>query len=555
MLDAALYAGKPWLALYTPGLPATISAESEDLLTLFASAIQRADGGAAVHYFDRTLSYRALDSMSDALATALTDRGFVEGDRLAVYLQNMPQFLIACLAAWKAGGSVVPVNPMYRDHELTLMFADCTPKALVCLDTLWRDVVAPLPASAPMPAIVILTRAMDMQARNDPRVFGSADPLDRGKDTPADLLGLLASHEGRAPPVRAKANATDTAFLVYTSGTTGAPKAAMLSHGNVVFNSAAMARWYSLQQGDPILAMAPLFHVTGLVGHVALSWTLAAPLILCFRFEPGVVLDALLERRPAWTVSAITAFIALMNHKDARPDHWSSLKAIVSGGAPIPPSVVEEFRRRTGHYIHSGYGLTETAAGVIAVPHGREAPVDPNSGALAIGVPKFGVSAWVATEEGRHAPVGETGEIVVSGKGVASGYWRKPKETAEAMRTDGFRTGDVGFMDADGWFYLVDRKKDMIIASGYKVWPREVEDVLYAHPAVREVAVVGVKDPYRGESVKAFVSLKPGVVAEPQKLVDWCQKHIATYKRPHEIEILAELPKTVTGKILRRLLK
>ena len=152
MLDAALYAGKPWLALYTPGLPATISAESEDLLTLFASAIQRADGGAAVHYFDRTLSYRALDSMSDALATALTDRGFVEGDRLAVYLQNMPQFLIACLAAWKAGGSVVPVNPMYRDHELTLMFADCTPKALVCLDTLWRDVVAPLPASAPMPA-------------------------------------------------------------------------------------------------------------------------------------------------------------------------------------------------------------------------------------------------------------------------------------------------------------------------------------------------------------------------------------------------------------------
>ena len=555
MTESSTYADKPWLARYTPGLPANISPEAEDLLTLFALAAQRAGEGAAIHYFDRTINYRELDAVSDALAAALIDLGFAPGDRLAVYLQNMPQFAIACLATWKAGGIVVPVNPMYRDHELTLMFADSEPKALVCLDTLWRDVVTPLPSSKARPAIVITTRATDMQTRNDPRVFGSAAPVENAENGPIDLLTLLAANRGRAPALRARAKFSDIAFLVYTSGTTGVPKAAMLSHGNIVLNGAAISRWYSLQRGDAIVAMAPLFHVTGLVAHLALSWTLAAPLILCFRFEAGVILDALYERRPAWTVSAITAFIALMNHPNARADHWTSLKAIVSGGAPIPPSVVEEFRVRTGHYIHSGYGLTETSAGVIAVPHGREAPVDLNTGALAIGVPKFGVSAWIATEDGAPAPVGETGEIVVSGGGVASGYWRKPAETAESMRADGFRTGDVGFMDSEGWFYLVDRKKDVIIASGFKVWPREVEDVLYAHPSVREVAVVGVKDGYRGESVKAFVSLKPGAEATPQSLIDWCHRHIATYKRPHEVEIREELPKTVTGKILRRMLK
>jgi long-chain acyl-CoA synthetase len=231
------------------------------------------------------------------------------------------------------------------------------------------------------------------------------------------------------------------------------------------------------------------------------------------------------------------------------------LKVIVSGGAPIPPSVVDEFEQRTGHRINNGYGLTETTAGVISGPHGRRAPVDPASGALAIGTPVFNVDAWIADENGDPAPVGEAGEIVIVGPSVVPGYWRKPEETAASMKPDGFRTGDVGFMDKDGWFYLVDRKKDMIIASGFKVWPREVEDVLYTHPAVREVAVIGVPDAYRGETVKAFVSFKAGASASVEELIDWCHPRMATYKRPHAIEIVEDLPKTVTGKILRRMLK
>jgi long-chain acyl-CoA synthetase len=551
MADA--YAAKPWLELYTPGIPKTFEPRVRDLLSLFAAAAARAGDGAAIHYFDRTISYRELDAMSDALAAALIARGFAGGDRLAVYLQNMPPFLIACLAAWKAGGIVVPVNPMNREHELTLQFADSEPKALVCLDTLWRDVVSPLPAGVKQPDIVVAVSSRDFQSRNDARVFGPTTAPAPG--APLDLSALLLEYAGQRPPARPSPSPDAPAFLVYTSGTTGLPKAAMNTHANIAVSAAAVARWYSLADGDAILGMAPLFHVTGLVAHVALSWTLAAPLILLFRFEPGVALDALLERKPAWTVSAITAFIALMNNQASTPDHWRSLKAIVSGGAPIPPSVVETFEAQTGRYIHNGYGLTETSAGVIAVPHKSEAPVDGKSGALAIGVPKFGVAAWIAGDDGQPAKVGETGEIVVSGPTVAPGYWRKPEETAQSMRPDGFRTGDVGFMDAAGWFYLVDRKKDMIVASGFKVWPREVEDVLYSHPAVREVAVVGIADDYRGESVKAVVALKAGANATEAELIDWCGRQLAAYKRPHKIEIRDELPKTITGKILRRLLK
>ncbi len=546
------YASKPWRALYTPGLPHDLAFSVHDALSLFRSAVERAGDAPAVVWFDRKISYRELDAMSDALAAALAARGFAPGDRLAIYLQNMPQFLIAALGAWKAGGIAVTINPMNRERELSLMFADCAPKALVCLDALYNEVIATLPADVARPPIVLTTAARDLQTRDDARVLPPRAAVGAGAE---DLLAAIDKEKGATAPRIVPPKPDDIAFLVYTSGTTGLPKAATVTHGNVAFNAQAIARWYSLPDGASILGLAPLFHVTGLIAHVAKSWALAAPLILIYRFEPGVVLDALVEHRPAFTVSAITAFIALLANPNATREKFESLQVVVSGGAPIPPSVVEEFRARTGHSIHNGYGLTETSAGVIAVPHGATAPVDPASGALAIGVPKCNVTAWIADENGNPAPVGEAGEIVVSGPSVAPGYWNKPAETAEAMRADGFRTGDIAIMDDKGWFYLVDRKKDMIVASGFKVWPREVEDVLYSHPAVREAAVVGATDAYRGETVKAVVSLKPGATATPDELKSWCQAKMAAYKRPHVIEVVDELPKTTTGKILRRMLK
>ena len=548
------YDGKPWLALHDA--PRREAADAHgDALAMFRAAVARAGDRPAIRYFDATLTWRDLDGSSDALASLLLEAGFGQGDRLAIYLQNVPQFPIAVLAAWKAGGIAVPINPMNRARELGLLFQDCRPAALICHGSLHEQVVSRLQGAdrAATPKLVYTTSALDFQQRGDPRLFGTVRRV-AASGIP-DLLEALAGARGRVPPARPGYAASDIAFLVYTSGTTGAPKGAMNTHGNVAFNAATYRDWMRLEDGIAILAIAPLFHITGLVGHMLAAFATAGTLVLGYRFEAGVMLDAAEEHRPGFTIGAITAFIAMMMNPGARREQLASLTRIYSGGAPIPPSVVEQFRSVFGHTIRNGYGLTETASPTHAVPLGREAPVDPVSGALSIGVPVHETTCWIAADDGTPAAIREYGEIVSSGPMIAPGYWNKPEETRAAMRADGFRTGDIGFMDEAGWFYLVDRKKDMINAAGYKVWPREVEDVLYAHPAVREAAVVGVADAYRGETVKAVVSLKPGQTVTPNALAAWCKERMAAYKYPRLVEIVEDLPKTPTGKILRRALR
>ncbi|HXQ17737.1 MAG TPA: AMP-binding protein, partial [Caulobacteraceae bacterium] len=540
--------------LYPPGVPPTLAMDYPDALAMFRAAVARAADRPAVHYFDATLTWREVDDDSDALAAALCERGVAAGERVALYLQNTPDFLIGMLAAWKAGAIVVPVNPMNRERELGLLFADSTPAALICHDTLHRDVIANLPPEQRrlVPSIVLTASPLDRQSRNDPRLFKG---LERVATPGAESLqAVIARWRGCKPPARPIAS-DDIAFLVYTSGTTGLPKGATNTHANVTYNAQVYRDWIGLEDGVGVLGIAPLFHITGLVGHLLTAIIAASPVTLTYRFEPGVMLDAVAERRPGFTVAAITALMAMMNHQDARPDKLASLTKVYSGGAPIPPAVVDAFQAKFGCYIHNIYGLTETSSPTHGVPLGVAAPVDPATGALSVGVPVPGVESWIATDDGQPAAIGEAGEIVSSGPMVVPGYWNKPAETVEAMRPDGFRTGDVAFMDADGWFFLIDRKKDMINAAGYKVWPREVEDVLYTHPAVREAAVVGVKDDYRGETVKAVVSLRAGAIATPAELIEHCKARMAAYKYPRQLEIIDELPKTVTGKILRRELR
>jgi long-chain acyl-CoA synthetase len=310
-----------------------------------------------------------------------------------------------------------------------------------------------------------------------------------------------------------------------------------------------------VQPGDSVYGVAPLFHITGLIGHIAVALLVPAPLVLTFRFEPSVAADAVAEHRVTFTIGAITVFIAWANSSEVTREHLSSLRSVYSGGAPIPAAAVRAFQDKFGHYIHNGYGLTETNSPSHAVPFSRKAPVHADSGAVSVGVPVPNTMVRIVGENGEDLPVGEVGEIVTEGPQVAKGYWNKPDETAHAMPGGRFHTGDVGFMDDEGWFYLVDRKKDQINAAGYKVWPREVEDVLYEHPAVREAAVVGVADTYRGESVKAFVSFKPDSTATDEDIIEFCKERLAAYKYPRQVEVLDELPKTVTGKILRRQLR
>jgi len=553
------YDRKPWLASYPPGQPHAITPDYTDALALFRAAVARAPSRPAILYFDGSLSYADLDAQSDALACAWQDRGCMRGDRIAIYLQNVPQFVIALVAAWKLGAIAVPVNPMNRARELRVILADSGARILLCHASLYADVVQPLLMQEALQAdgaavrpVVMTTSELEYQTRNDPRLFAAT----RVQETPGaePLAEVIRANLGRRPPP-VSLGPGDLAMLVYTSGTTGVPKGAMNTHGNVSFNAQVYRDWIGLDDGAPILGVAPLFHITGLIGHICAAFICAAPLVLACRFEPGVMLDAIREHRPAFTIGAITVYIALMNHPQAAREDFASLTKLYSGGAPIPPSVVEAFRERFGHYIHNGYGLTETNSPTHVVPLGAQAPVDPASGTLAVGVPAFNVESYIGDDEGRPLPVGEVGEIISRGPMIVPGYWNKPQESAKAIVDGYFRTGDVGFMDEYGWFYLVDRKKDMINASGYKVWPREVEDVLYTHPAVREAAVVGVPDAYRGETVKAVVSLKAGASATPEELAAYCKARMAAYKYPRLVAIIDELPKTVTGKILRRELR
>jgi long-chain acyl-CoA synthetase len=278
-----------------------------------------------------------------------------------------------------------------------------------------------------------------------------------------------------------------------------------------------------------------------------------ASLVLSCRFDAEAALELIERHGVTFTTGAITAFIAMMNAGSERDT--STLRTIVSGGAPIPPATVEAFEKRFGVYIHNIYGLTETTSPSHCVPIGTRAPVDPASGALSVGVPVYGTVVRVVDEQGDDLPAGEVGELVTSGPQVVPGYWGKPEESERAIPVGRLHTGDVGFMDADGWFFVVDRKKDQINAAGFKVWPREVEDVLYEHPAVREAAVVGVPDDYRGETVKAFVSLRSGESADADDLIAFCRERMAAYKYPRLVEFVDELPKTASGKVLRRVLR
>ena len=548
------YTDKPWLALYPESYPAEIDQEFTTMLDLFEASLARDPDGTAVTYFDTHLSFTDLDRRSDALAVALVERGFTAGDRLALYTQNNPAFVVGLLGAWKAGGAAVAINPMNKQRELTYLLADSGATALLCLGDLHTSVAREVIASGDGVAVttVVTCSELDDQTRDDQRLFAGVER--RVSEGTLDLAELLDTYAGREPePVSPRGD--DVAVLTYTSGTTGVPKGAMNTHANMAFNAQTYRDWMGLGREDSVLGVAPLFHITGLVGHVGIALLAGCPLVLSHRFEPNVTMDAIREHRPTFTIGAITVFINLVGLEGTSKEDWSSFRMLYSGGAPIAPAVTDRFEAATGLYIHNFYGLTETNSPSHGVPLGQRAPVDPDSGALSVGVPVFSTVVRILDDDGEEAPVGQIGEIATSGPQVVPGYWNKPEATAASLPGGELRTGDVGFMDEHGWFFLVDRLKDMINAAGYKVWPREVEDVLYGHPAVREVAVVGVPDEYRGESVKAFVSLEPGAEITAEELIAWSKEQMAAYKYPRAVDFVSELPKTTTGKILRRELR
>jgi long-chain acyl-CoA synthetase len=542
------YAAKPWLDLLTDAQKAPLHPEASLVHALRRAAAEAPDR-AFLAYFDGRLTYRETDELSDSVAGHLAARGLRRGDRVAVLLQNSPHFVLAVLGAWKAGAVVVPVNPMYKAGEVGHVLRDGEVAALICSDRAWQSYLREAAADSPV-RIALTACELDFQSRGDTRVLS----FDRLDVTDADDL-TAAARAGHPAPEGRDPEPGDIALISYTSGTSGAPKGATNTHRNIMYNAERQRTGLGLPAAPVYFALAPLFHITGMVCQFGACLNSAGTLVLAYRFEAGVVLDAFAEHRPHYTVGPSTAFMALAAHPSVTREHFASFTVLSSGGAPLPPALVEKFRAGFGPYIRNGYGLTECTAPCASVPPHLEAPVDPASGTLAVGVPGPETVVRIVDDQGAEVPFGEQGEIVVSGPQVVPGYWHRPDATAETFPGGELRTGDIGFMDERGWLYVVDRKKDMINASGFKVWPREVEDVLYTHPAVREAAVVGVPDGYRGETVKAYISLRPGAATDPDDLAAYCKERLAAYKYPRQVEILPELPKTASGKILRRELR
>jgi long-chain acyl-CoA synthetase len=545
------YAERPWISRYERGKPFDITPDFVDALSMFRSSVNRDPVAPLIRYFDTPLAFERIASESDALAVGLAERGVSQGDRVAVYMQNVPQFVVALLATWKLGAIAVPVNPMLKSRELRYVLEDSGSMAMISLDDLWVAVGAEAVRGTKVSAM-ITTSPLDYLEQDVPEALASVERM----QTPGteDFVDVVRRHAGECPD-DVSLSGDDLALLTYTSGTTGPPKGAMNTHGGIAFNSQSYRDWMSLTSDDVVLAGAPFFHITGLIGHIGVAMLVAAPMVVSYRFHAPTINKLAERHRCTFTVMAITAYTAMMNDPSIRFCDLSSLSTCYSGGAPIAPSVVERFQREAGPYIHNIYGLTETTSPSHAVPFGTKAPVDPVSGALSIGVPIFGTVSRVVNDAGEDVRPGEIGEIAIRGPQVVPGYWRNKSATENALPAGELRTGDVGFMDEDGWFYVVDRKKDMIVAAGYKVWPREVEDVLIEHDAVREAAVVGMPDEYRGETVMAFVSLRPGCKATSDELIRFCKERMAAYKYPRTVEILTELPKTSTGKLLRRELR
>jgi long-chain acyl-CoA synthetase len=537
---------------------------------LFERAVAACPDEPGLLYFDTPISFRDAAERAWALAASLRELGLRPGDRLALMLQSGPATVISIHAAWHAGLIATAINPMSKPAEVRHQLADSGARAVICLESLHPAVVEALAdrgavagsegaersegagGAVAKPAVeqIITVSELAWLDSMPAALIGS-----RRRGCPGALdLETLCAEPGEPRPAAVELDSA--ALLAYTSGTTGTPKGAIVTHRAVIHNGETMSAWASLDHGDVTVAMAPLFHITGLICHLAAARAGCTPLLLMHRFEPGEFLRLVERWRGSYVIGPLTAFIALLEHPDFDRRDISSLTKVASGGAPVYPSVVERWENLTGNYIHNTYGLTETAAPSHLVPRGERAPVDAESGALSIGRPIEDVrSKIVLVDDEVEAAPGELGEIVTQGPSVTPGYWGRPEETAHAIRDGWMHTGDVGRRDADGWFYIVDRIKDMIVAGGYKVWPRDVEDALYTHPAVQEAAVVGEPDAYRGETVAAHVVLRPGEDASVEELIAHCRERLAVYKAPHVVHLVVELPKTASGKILRRELR
>jgi len=553
---------KRWLRHYPQEVRHTLDYPEINVAQFLIDAVTQYPKNPALTFMGKTLTYEQLYASADLMARGLGRLGVKKGDRVAIMLPNCPQAVISYFGVLLAGGIVVQTNPLYVERELKHQLKDSGAVALITLDMLYPRIArvrGENPEEGPVPKLrtVVVTSIKD----GLPFPKNMLYPIKQRKEgfkasIPYGIDGCvswksLQSRSALSFERPTLADHHDIAVLQYTGGTTGTPKGVMLTHRNLVSNTLQSKEWCErIRLGEEsYLAALPLFHVFGLTVLMNLSVCTGGRLVLLPKFEVEEVLRTIDKEKPTIFPGAPTMYIALIQaaSKQSKPLDLSSIEICISGSAALPLEVQDNFEKITGGKLIEGYGLTEASP----VTHANPIWGYRRIGTIGIPFPDT-EAAILSLETGQFLPPGEIGELVVRGPQVMSGYWNNEAATEATFHNGWLRTGDLALMDREGFFIIKDRMKDMIIASGFNIYPREIEEVLYEHPAITEAAVVGVKDNYRGETVKAFVVLKDNVAVSEEQLNQWCRERLASYKVPHIYAFRKELPKTMVGKVLKR---
>jgi long-chain acyl-CoA synthetase len=545
---------RPWVAHYDEGVPAEVEIPEVPLDDLLRQAARRWPAGAALSFYGRRTTFAQLDRSVDRTARALRGLGVVPGDVVSLHLPTMPSFVVAFYGLLRAGAIGLPMNPLYVPREILELFRIGRPRLSIALDLVAprvRAVRAEAGLEGPVVTAGIVEQLPPLKSLLYPlkaRREGRWHPVADTAETP-HLTRLVAEAAGDAFP--SAAGPADVAVLQPTGGTTGIPKAAMLTHRNLVADAMQVAAWVpGARAGDTILGALPYFHIYGMTVAMNLAVVLGQRQVLLPRPDTSEMLDAICHERPRMFPAVPAMYQAISVHPRAASLDLTSIDACISGGAPLPGEVQRRFEEVTRGRVAEGYGLSEASP----VTHCNPLYGDRRAGT--IGVPFPSTDAMVVSlADGHEVGPGEEGELLVRGPQVMKGYYHNPEETALVLHDGWLRTGDIAARDEDGYFRIVDRKKDMIIVGGINVWPREVEEVLHEHPLIADAAVVGTPHERLGEVPKAFVVPAPGAVLTVEMVVEHCRANLAGHKVPRQVEFVAELPRSGVGKVLRRRLR
>ena len=534
---------KLWYKFWPAAMPTNLDYPEVPLHELLRDSAKKHPKISAITNFEREITYSELDLLSDQFASGLAALGVRKGSRVAVFLPNIPQFIIAYFGILKAGAVITAISPMHKERELTYQLNNSTAEIIVVLDSLypivenvWRN-----------------TKLKKVVFTNMEEYASKQKVVSKLQASNVYSFQELMKHQSKPPQVEINVR-EDLAALQYTGGTTGKAKGAMLTHLNLVSNAVAFGAWIKAAAEDTFLVALPLFHIYGMTTSMNVPVSVASKMVLLPRFDPSAVLESIQKHRVTIFCGVPTMYSILLANPELGKFDLNSVRVCISGASPLPPQVQSEFMQITGGFLAEGYGLTEASP----VTHCN--PVDKTMRTVrvgSIGLPLPDTNARIVdVETGKKTlEPGKTGEIAIKGPQVMKGYWRNPKETRLVLRAGWLLTGDIGRMDLDGYFYITDRKKDLIKYKDFSVYPREVEDILYEHPAVKLCAVVGKPGPVVGEIPKAFIVLKDGAKASDAEIMAFVQEKVASYKAVREVEFREILPISAAGKVLRRILQ